>query len=210
MDFLKSLQWRYAVKAFDTTRKLDDALFEKLLEATRLSPSGFGQQPFKVIVVKNQALRDSLVAFSNGQDKVANASHLVIFAAQTDLGDGSVDNIVSIMSEAQQTPIENFGWFGNLVKGIFKSKSPEALVSWAKNQVFIGLGVLLSACAIEEVDASPMEGFNPEKFDEILGLKEKNLTSTVIVALGYRSPEDKFQHLAKFRKAYADFVEILN
>jgi nitroreductase len=206
---LEPLNWRYAVKAFDTDRKLSEEQLSQLLESARMAPTAFGQQPFKVIVVNNPAVRQELIAHSYGQDKVAAASHLLVFAADTALGDDTVDHYMAHAAKTWNTTTEALAGFSGAVKGTYNALGEQGRIAWAQQQAHIALGTLLTVAAYNGIDACPMTGFSTDKYDEILGLKEKNLKSTVIVTLGHRSTEDSAQHMPKVRKPVSEFVETI-
>jgi nitroreductase len=206
---LEPLKWRYAVKMFDANRKLSDEQLNLLLESARLAPTAFGQQPFKIIVVNNPAVRQELLAHSYGQEKVALASHLLVFAADTALGDDSVDHYMENAARIWNTTTEALAGFADAVKGTYNALGEQGRISWAQHQAHIALGTLLTVAAYNNIDACPMTGFSADKYDEILGLKAKKLKSTVIVTLGYRSAEDSTQHMSKVRKPVAEFIEIV-
>ncbi len=206
---LEPLNWRYAVKAFDADRKISDEQLDQLLESARLAPTAFGQQPFKIIVVNTPAIRQDLIAHSYGQEKVASASHLLVFAVDTALGDDSVDHYMANASKTWNTTLESLEGFSGAVKGTYNALGEQGRIAWAQQQAHIALGTLLTVAAYNGIDACPMTGFSTDKYDEMLGLKEKNLKSTVIVTLGHRSAEDNAQHLPKVRKPVSEFVETI-
>ena len=199
-ELLQRLDWRYAVKQFDPQRRIDDTSWNALTETLRLSPSSGGLQPWKFVVVSDPAVREKLVPASYGQTQVRDASHLVVFTAKTDFGAADVDAHVRQTAAVKGVPVEALdGLRGMLLGGIVSSKDPAAREAWAARQTYLALGVLVAAAAVLGVDAAPMEGFSPEQYDTILGLKEKGLTATVICALGYRSQNDKYANSPKVR-----------
>ena len=198
-DILEALKWRYATKVYDPRKKLPEEKFETLLEALRLSPSSLGLQPWKFIVVKDPAVRAKLREAGYGQSPFTDASHLVILAVRTDLNDAYADEYVSSLAAARGVSPDSLKGLSDRLHGSIKGRSPESLLEWSSRQVYIALGVLLTAAGHEQVDATPMEGFDAGKFDEILGLKKLGLASRLAVALGYRSPKDKLAGQAKVR-----------
>jgi nitroreductase len=209
MDILERLEWRYATKKFDPTKKLSEAQLDKLLAATRLSASSFGLQPYKIIVVENAAVREKLKAVSNNQSQITDASHLVIFARHTDLGDKHVDAYINNIAGTRNIAAENLEGFSTAMKGTVKNLGESGAAVWTSKQAYIALGTLLTAAAVEGIDSCPMEGFNAEGYDDILELKEKGLSAVVMAAIGFRASDDTMQHAKKVRKPLNDLVEII-
>lgn len=199
-ELLHQLNWRYAVKSYDPARKIDASTWHTLEEALRLSPSSGGLQPWKFVVVTDPSVREKLVPASYGQPQIREASHLVVFAAKTNLGEADVDAHVRNTAAVTGAPVEALGALrGMLMNGIVNTKDSAARESWAARQTYIALGVLLASAAMLGIDASPMEGFAPQQYDSILQLKDRGLTATVSCALGYRSGEDRYARTPKVR-----------
>lgn len=191
---LESLRWRYAVKSYDKTRKLAPEEIAFLAEAVRLAPSSFGLQPYRVLFIEAAPLRAKLRAASFDQSQITDASHLVVFAIEHQVDEAYIRRLVG--PARQDAVIASIG-----------RKSPEALRDWAARQAYLALGFLLFAAAERRIDANPMEGFVPNRYDEILGLE--GASSVVIAALGHRSEGDRFQHFPKVRRAPEDlFVHL--
>lgn len=209
MDILEQLNWRYAVKKFDPLKKLSEAQLERVLEATRLSASSYGLQPYKVIVVKDPAIREALKAVSWNQPQITDASHLVIFARYDELKDGHVDTYMGRIAGIRNLQRKELEGFENVVKGTVNSLSEDAAAIWTSKQAYLALGTLLTASAVEGIDACPMEGFDAAAYDRILGLKAKNLRTVVVAAIGFRADEDGMQHAKKVRQPLEDFVELV-
>jgi len=209
INIIEALNWRYAVKRYDTSKKLSEEQIDKLFEAVRLSPSSFGLQPYKILNIKSPEIREKLKVAAYGQSQVTDASHFLVFTVPTNLGEKDVDTFLELTAKVRGLTVESMNEYSEMIKGNIASRNPEQNIAWAARQAYIALGVLLTTCAIEGVDANPMEGFNPKQFDEILELKEHNLTSVVIMALGTRSVEDTYSKLKKVRLAKEDlFIEI--
>ena len=205
---IEALNWRYAVKKFDPTKKISEADFGLLMEATRLSASSYGLQPYRFILVRDSDLRQQLKAASWNQPQITDASHMLVFAAKTDLGEQDTEAYMQLISETRGVPRENLDGFANAINGKLNGLSDADTANWAAHQAYIAVGTLLSAAADMRIDACPMEGFSPAQYDEILGLKELGLTAKVVVTLGYRSEEDGLQYAAKVRIPTADiFIE---
>lgn len=200
-NYIESLRWRYATKKFDPSKKLTDEGLATLKESIRLSASSYGLQPYKVLIVDNTELRKQLQPVSWGQTQIIDASHLFVFCNETVINDDSIDSYLLNASTKRNIELENLKAYGDFMKSKITPLSDEIKSNWAAKQIYIALGNLLSAAASLKIDTCPMEGFEPEKYNEILGLKEKGLESVVVVAVGYRSEEDQTQHLAKVRKS---------
>jgi nitroreductase / dihydropteridine reductase len=196
---IDALNWRYAAKAYDTAKKLDDAQISTLLEAIRLTPSSFGLPTYKVIHVKDAETREKLKAVAWGQSQVTDASDLFVFAAKTNIGEADVEEYMNEVSKVRGIPVEGLAEYAAMIKGSIASRTAEENAIWTAKQAYIALGVLLSAAALEEIDSTPMEGFDAKQFDEILGLTELGLTATVICPVGYRAEGDAYATLPKVR-----------
>ncbi|MEM6446878.1 MAG: NAD(P)H-dependent oxidoreductase [Cyanobacteria bacterium P01_D01_bin.123] len=205
-DFvLQQLQWRYAVKQFDSTKVISDDLWQTLEQTLLLAPSSFGLQPWKFIVVRDPDVRQQLVEASWGQTQVVEASHLVVLAIPTEVDSTDVDRFVQRMADVRQTPAEKLQGYGNMVKGFLQNPPfPVTMKEWATRQVYIALGQLMTSAAMLGIDTCPMEGFIPAKYDEILGLTERGLTAVVVCPAGYRADGDKYATMAKVRYPHED------
>jgi len=199
-QLLGQLNWRYATKQFDAQRKISASDWATLEDALQLTPSSGGLQPWKFIVVTDPALRAKLKPASYGQAQITDASHLVVLAASTNFGVADVDAHVQNVSKTQGVPIDNLAPLRNmLVGGIVQSQDESGRTAWARNQTYIALGNLLTSAAVLGIDACPMEGFDRAQYDEILGLKAKGFTASVIATFGYRSTADKYAGAPKVR-----------
>jgi len=208
MALLEQLNKRYATKKFDTTKKISADDLSTLLEAIRLSASSYGLQAYKVLVIENEAIRKQLRAASWDQSQITDASQLLVFAVDTNFGEKGVDRFVEIVADVRNLEVSTLSGYADMMKGSFK-RPQEEVQAWLTRQVYIALGFGLVAAAELDIDACPMEGFDTSKYDEILGLKEKELHAIVVLAVGYRSSEDKYQHLAKVRRCKEElFIHI--
>ena len=206
---IEALNRRYATKKFDTTKKLSQADMDVLLESLRLSPSSFGLQPWKFIHVKNTEMRKELQDASRGQPQITEASDLIVIAVRTNLDESDVDAYVQDMKEIrgnnlEELPedfknIEKLMEFKNMMLNTITARTQEQLKGWNQKQAYIAMGTILTTAALLWIDACPMEWFDPEKYNEILGLSELWLTATVVIPVGYRSEDDKYAYLAKVR-----------
>ncbi|WP_305952318.1 NAD(P)H-dependent oxidoreductase [Emticicia oligotrophica] len=200
MSIVKSLEWRYATKKYDTSKPLSEEQYEDLLTAVQLSPSSYGLQPYRFITVSDPSKLEQISKAAFGQPQVTTASKVLVVAVETNINAETVKKYIDKAAIARNTERKNLEAREEFVNARLALLSPEQKIEWAEKQAFLAIGVLVSAAAEAGVDASPMEGFNPQQVDEILGLKEQNLKSTLLFALGYRSVEDEFATIPKVRK----------
>jgi nitroreductase len=200
-SYVDSLNWRYATKKFDADKRISERDLNLLLEATRLSASSFGLQPYHVFVVKDPQIRSELKEVSWGQSQITEASHLFVFASKRTFGPELIDSYLNEVSNVREIPQEGLKAYGDFMKSKLVPLPEEAKENWAAKQTYLALGNLLSAAGVMEIDACPMEGFEAEAYDRILKLGEQDLTTSVVVALGYRSEEDETQHFKKVRRS---------
>lgn len=198
-SLLQKLNWRYATKQFDASKKVDSADLETLQRAVRLAPTSYGLQPFRVVMVSDPELREKLKPAAYGQSQITDASHLAVFCSLTNMTAEYVDDYIARMATARDLPVSVFSGFGDVIKNQIGNMDQAAIEAWNKRQTYIALAHWMVAAAELEIDACPMEGFDAGQFDEILGLKEHGLTATVLAPIGYRSPEDGLAEAAKVR-----------
>jgi nitroreductase len=203
---LGNLNWRYATKMFDASKTIPAETWKTLEEALILSPSSFGVQPWKFIVVTDKATREKLLPHSWGQTQVTQCSHYVIFAALTKIDEAYIDANLARTAVVRGVPTESLGGFrkmlvDTLIKGNYGT--PE----WAARQVYIALGNFMTCAAMLNIDTCPMEGFIPAEYDKILGLPAKGLASIVCCAAGYRDPDCKYASLPKVRFPASTLIE---
>jgi len=206
MDIIDSLQWRYACKKFDDTKIVPEDKITLLKEAFNLTATSFGLQPIKLGIIQNKELQQKLVAHSFGQQQVANASHLLVLCIDKDTTAQDIDNCFDREKEIRGTSEEVIASFRNYLKDSYANKSLEEKQRSAIYQAYIVLGNLMTVCALEEIDACPMEGFVPEKFDEILELDKRNLKTVLLLPIGYRADDDFMSKLKKVRKPIEETV----
>lgn len=197
---IKQLKWRYACKKFDTSKKLSKTKIQRLKQAFNLTATSFGLQPIKMIVVTNKKIKEQLLEHAYFQQQIITCSHLLILTIDTNFDVNSVDEYFKLEKQIRKTPEKTINKFYKELKTSFLNKSKEDLKNIATKQAYIALGNLLTVCAVEKIDSCAMEGFNPDKFDEILNLKSKNLASTLLLPVGYRAKDDFMQNLKKVRK----------
>ena len=200
MTLIEKLNWRYATKRMNGT-KVPQEKIDRILEAIRLSPTSFGLQPFKVIVVEDAALRERIYNEACQQPQIKEASHILIFAANKNVSAGLVDDYMQLIAATREIPVEGLSGFRAAFDGIVSGTAEQNFV-WTARQAYIAFGVGIVAATNEDVDATPMEGFSTESLDKILGLAEQNLSATTILTLGYRDEKtDTLVNAAKVRKS---------
>ena len=204
---LESLNWRYATKTFDATRKIPSSEWNSLEKSLILTPSSFGLQPWKFIIITDPAVKESLVPASWGQRQLADCSHVVVFAVKTDMDETHVTSYIESTAALRGVPVDSLTPFKNIILG-FISDPPFGLTvkDWLTRQAYIALGNLMTSAALLGIDSCPMEGFDPAQYDEILALNALGLRSVVTATLGYRSADDKYASLAKVRFPASEMV----
>jgi nitroreductase/dihydropteridine reductase len=205
MKLLEALDWRYVVKQF-SDEKIAAGQLETLLNATRLSASSYGLQPYNIIVVESNTIRKQLLPFSYGQEKIAASSHLIIFAAHTQIGDVTVDRYIDKHAKITDTPFGDLDHYADHMKSALAAKTAEQKQQWAHQQAYIALGNFLTCAAMMKIDSCPMTGFDNAEYDAVLGLVEKNLTTAVICPIGRRHSNDIQAHSPKVRFDYDQIV----
>lgn len=200
MKTLESLKWRYATKKFNPEKKASNNNIESLKEAIRLTPTSFGLQPFKVLIIENNELRQKLRPHSWNQSQITDCSHLFVFCPYVSLPENFVDEYLQLKADTQSVDIESIRAYGDYMKSYLQKQPEEFTKAWASKQTYIALGNLLTACGELRLDACPIEGFVASEYENILGLSKQGLTASVIVAVGYRADEDMNQKLAKVRR----------
>ncbi len=205
---LQQLRWRYATKKFDPTRKIPPEDWRTLEEALMLTPSSFGLQPWKALVVTDQPLRERLVPATWNQRQIADCSHLVVFTVKRRLQEADVDAYLDRMAAVRGVPRDSLADFRQImVNALFKSPLSHHLVAWARQQVYIALGSLIASAALLGIDTCPMEGMEPAKYDEALDLHPRGLTTSVLCAAGYRAADDSYAALPKVRFPADQLIE---
>ena len=207
MNYIDHLKWRYATKKFDASKKIAPDNLEKIKEAIQLSASSYGLQLYKVLIIEDPLIREQLKTASWGQDQITDASHLIVFCNYTHVEDAHVDDFLHRTAITQNIEMNNLSEYGNFMKGKIKAMTALESFHWTVRQTYLALGNLLSACAELKIDSCPMEGFEADKYNAILGLTEKGLNAAVIATIGYRSHEDHTQHRPKVRKPLEELFE---
>jgi nitroreductase len=209
-QLLEALQWRYATKVFDPTRQIPVATWNALVEALILSPSSYGLQPYRFLVVENPEVRQRLLPHAWGQRQIVDASHLVVFAARTSMSEAEIDTFMIRVSEVRGIPATALADYrGMMVGDVVKGPRSAVAAEWAARQAYIALGNLLTSAALVGVDACPMEGLVPHEFDKVLELHGSGYQTVVAATLGFRATTDKYASLPKVRFPASQLVDAI-
>jgi nitroreductase len=206
---IEDLQWRYATKKFDPSKRISETDLNIIKEALRLTPTSMGLMPLKFLIIENPEIREKLKIAANGQSQVTDASHFIVLCSVTDPNETHVDNHMSLISAVRNVEIQSLDGFSKSAKNFISTFSMDNKKTWTSKQAYIALGLLMSVCAQLRIDATPMEGFRPNEFDEILNLKDQNLHSVLACPIGFRHDEDKYQFAPKVRKHHDDLFETI-
>ncbi|MDA9340042.1 NAD(P)H-dependent oxidoreductase [Polaribacter sp.] len=206
MNIIDSLKWRYAVKKFDTNKELSELQIETLKEAFNLTATSYGLQPLKLVIIKNKKIQEKLVPFSWNQQQILQASHLLVICVKDNYTTQEVENYFNLVQKIRNTPDEVINPFKKFLTAEIAKKTQEELYISNKNQAYIALGNLLTVCASQEIDSCPMEGFTPDKYDEILDLTKDNLKSVLVLPVGFRASDDYMKDLTKVRRNISDSI----
>ena len=207
MDLIERLQWRYATKKMNPAKAVSDEKVERILEAARLAPTSSGLQPFEIVVVTSAEVREKIKAAAWGQAQVTDGSHLLVFAAWDDYTPERINMMFDLVNEERGFTSEGWENYRKNLLGSYPARGAEVNFQHTAKQAYLGLGTALVAAACEGVDSTPMEGFDPNAVDEILGLRAHGLRSVALMPLGYRDEEgDWLVKLKKVRRARSAFV----
>ncbi|MFK5959440.1 MAG: nitroreductase family protein [Lutibacter sp.] len=209
MELLDKLNWRYAAKAMNG-EKVSQEKIDNIIEAARLAPTSSGLQPFEIIVIKNQAIKEEIRPVSWNQSVITECSHLLVFAAWDTYTENRINKMFDLVNEVRG--FKNEGWenYRKMLLGIYPQKDAEENFNHAAKQAYIAFSAAIIAAAYENVDTTPIEGFEPAEVDKILGLREKGLRSCVMLPVGYRNVEsDWLVNLKKVRKSTKDLVTVI-
>lgn len=200
MNYIESLQKRYSVKKFNKDKKISPEILRNLLSAGQLSVSSLGLQPYKIFVIESDEMKNKLIPAFRNPSQISTCSHLIVLATKKNVEEKYVDGYFRHITEVREVPMESLELFRKSIDQYIRSLSKEEEFHWHQKQAYIVLGQMIFAAALEEVDSCPMEGFNENLMNEILGIDSSVETATVTLALGYRAEDDHFQHLKKVRK----------
>ncbi len=207
MSLIENLQWRHAVKAYDPAKKVAEEDVQKILEAARLAPTSSGLQPFRIIVVESQELKEKMVAGALNPEVMKECSHVLVFAAWDHYSDEKIDRVYDRHTDERNLPRGRFGSYTDKLKELYNGQTPEQHFAHAARQTYIALGLAMAQAAELKIDSTPAEGFSNEVVDEILELKELGLKSVTLLYLGYRDVErDYLSHMKKVRIPMEEFI----
>lgn len=206
MNIIKALNWRYAAKKFDSTRIIPNETIEVIKECFNLTASSYGLQPVKLLIVSNKSILQELVPISSNQEQVGQASHLCVFCVDTNVDEAYIRTYFENIKSIRKTPDAVLNSFRDSLISSFGTKSPDEMFNWGAKQAYLALGNLLTVCATQEIDACPMEGFDPVAYDAYFKLNELGLRSALVMPIGYRSKDDMFADLKKVRKDLKDSI----
>ena len=209
-QLVQALEWRYATKVFDASKKIPADVWAALEQTLVLTPTSYGLQPYQFLVIQDPAKRAALLPHSWGQKQVVDCSQFVVFTARTDMQAADVTKLIQRISAVRGLPPESLNFYRDMMLGdVVNGARGKSAHEWATRQTYIALGNLMTAAAVLGVDACPMEGFVPAEYDKILGLNGSGYATVVACALGYRAAGDKYAKLAKVRYDQADLIKVI-
>ena len=209
-QLIDALQWRYATKVFDANQKIPADTWAALENTLVLTPTSYGLQPYRFLIVQDPAKRAALLPHSWNQKQVVDCSHYVVFTARTEMQPADVTKLINRISTVRGIPAESLNFYRDMMLGdVVNGPRGKAAHEWAARQAYIALGDLMTAAALLGVDACPMEGLAPAEYDKILNLSGTGYATVVACALGYRGASDKYASLAKVRYPAQDLVQVV-
>ncbi|MFD0963860.1 NAD(P)H-dependent oxidoreductase [Pseudofulvibacter geojedonensis] len=206
MNILESLKWRYATKSFDTNKIVSKEKLQVLKEGFSLTATSYGLQPVRMVIIEDKNLQQELVEHSYNQQQIAQASHVLVLCIENVIDNKYIETYFENVKKLRGTPDTILNPFKEYLLDSFSNKKDTEIKDWATKQAYIALGNLLTVCAVEKIDACPMEGFVPAEYDKVLNLTEKGLTSVLVLPIGYRAKDDMFANFAKVRKNISESV----
>lgn len=209
MELIKNLTWRYATKKFDKTKKVSAKDIESIKHCIQLSASSYGLQCYKVLIIENEQLRKGLKLYAWNQSQITDASHLFVFCNYKNIENNDVDKFIELTRKERGLKLEDVKGYGDFIKMKLAEETTQEQNNWLTRQVYIALANLLTACAELKIDACPMEGFEAEEFNKLLGLDQKGLEACVLATIGYRDESDETQNYPKVRKPMNELYEII-
>ncbi len=207
---IEKLQWRYATKRFDVTKILSEEKLNILKETFNLTATSFGLQPLKLVVVTNAELKTKLMPFTYNQPQIHDASHILVLCIEKKINENFIVDHFKRVEDTRNTPRKILEPFEKNLIASFTEKNTTEIRDWMINQLYLTLGALLTVCAVENIDACPMEGFESEKYDQLLGLHKKGLESVIVLPVGYRDESDFFINLKKVRRGIDELIIEVN
>lgn len=207
---MKALEWRYATKVFDSTKKISSEDWNTLSESLRLAPSSYGLQPWKFWIVQNSDLRKKLKDVSWNQSQVTDCSHFVVFTTKKKMLEADIEKFIETTAKTRGLSTDALKGYRDMMLGdIVKGPRSQIVETWAQRQAYIAMGFLMETAALLEIDACPMEGLDPKAYDKLLGLEGSEWATVAAVALGYRHGDDKYQALKKVRYPASEVLQTI-
>ena len=206
LNFLDQQKWRYATKKFDPSKKISENDLNYIIEAAQLSTSSYGLQPYQLIHIKNEKLRQAILPLAWQQKQIVDASDLFVIANHKIFEPEHIDSFINFMANERQIELEKLSGYQSFMKSKIFELNEDELFHWTQKQCYLVLANMMNAAAALKIDATPMEGFSPAAVNELLKLDELNLNATLIITLGYRHIEDINQHLKKIRKPISELL----
>ncbi len=207
---IEKLKWRYATKRFDSSKILSKEKLDILKETFNLTATSYGLQPLKLVVVSNAELKTQLMSFTYNQPQIRDASHVLVLCIEKNINADFITDHFKRVEGERNTPRTILEPFEKALIGNFSEKQTHEIRQWMVNQLYLTLGALLTVCAVESIDACPLEGFEPEKYDKLLGLDKKGLESVIVLPVGYRDESDFFINLKKVRRGIDELIIEIN
>jgi nitroreductase len=207
---IEKLHWRYATKRFDSTKTLSEEKLNILKETFNLTATSYGLQPLKLVVVSNAELKSQLMPLTYNQPQVRDASHVLVLCVEKKINENFIYEHFKRVEAQRKTPRAILEPFEQNLLASFTEKNSEEIKDWMVNQLYLTLGALLTVCAVENIDACPIEGFEPKKYDALLGLDDKGLESVLVLPVGYRDESDFFINLKKVRRGIDELIIEMN
>jgi nitroreductase len=206
---ISALNWRYATKVFDPTRKISATDLETLKQSLVLTPSSFGLQPYRFLIITDPQVKAKLRDASLGQSQVTDCSHMVVFLARQQMTEADVDHLIQRIAKVRGVQADSLaGYKGMMVGSLVTGPRAGNVAEWAARQAYIALGQFMASAALLGLDSCPMEGLDAKKYDEILGLNSTPFRTVVACPVGYRAESDKYAQLAKVRFPVEELVEL--
>lgn len=206
-QLIEALEWRYACKKFDAEKRISESDLQTIMDSIRLTPTSYGLQPIKVLLIETTELREKIKPIAWNQAQVVDASHLLVFCHHTAISESYVDQHVTLMADTRNVSTEKLQGFGTHVKSAIANMEEEHVIQWTSKQTYIALGQVLLSCALLKIDATPMEGFDKDKLNELLDLTSQGLSASLLCPIGIRHPEDANITAKKVRKTKEDLFE---
>ncbi len=209
-NIIENLKWRYATKKFDNSKKLTEDQVEQLKEIISLTPTSYGMEPYKALIITDKKIREELKKYSWNQAQVTDCSHYVVFLHKKQITKEDVGNYMQRIADTRGIDKSNLSNYAGMISGdLIEGPRSKAIEQWSKNQSYIALGNTMTSLASLGIDACPMEGFDPKEYDRILGLEDSEFKSSVCLAVGFRAADDDISKLKKVRKSQDELIQII-